>query len=73
MNKEAALITGVLMAILGLIGVALTPESKEHIEYLIMAFVTLGGSALIRQFVASKTSVREKGGEEAYKRVFKGK
>ncbi len=73
MNKEAAMIVGLLMAVLGLLGVVLTPESKEHIEYIIVTFVTLGGSAMIRSFVASKFSVQKNGGQEAYERVFEGK
>lgn len=69
-NKEAALIIGVLMAVLGILGIAVTPEHKESIEYLVVAFVSLGGVALIRQFVASKFSVMQKAGKEAHDRVF---
>jgi len=73
MNKEAAVIVGVIMAVLTLLNIALTPEDKEAVEAVVQAFILMGGVATIRQFVASKFSVRTNAGQEAERKIFRSK
>jgi hypothetical protein len=70
MNREPALIIGAIMAILTLLNITLTPEKYEAVSYLVEFFVLAGGVAAIRQYVASRLSVRKKAGPLAEKAVF---
>ncbi len=65
MNKEAAVIVGIIMALLTLANITLTPEDAEALEIVVQGFILMGGVATIRQFVASKFSVRTNAGQEA--------
>jgi hypothetical protein len=70
MNKEPALIVGVIMAILTLLNITLTPEKYESLQLIVEFFVLAGGVTAIRAFVASRVSVRKKAGPVAEKAVF---
>lgn len=79
-GKEAARITGVVMAVLvallTLFGIVLTPEDYTALGVIITAavgvFITLGGAEFIRSKVASRRTVRKELGEEAAADIFGG-
>lgn len=73
MNREPALIIGVIMAILTLLNITLTPDKYEALTIIVEFFVLAGGVAAIRQFVASRFSVKEKAGQTAERAVFNDK
>jgi hypothetical protein len=62
MNKEAALIVGVIMAVLSLLNITLTPADAEAVQTIVEFFIIAGGTAAIRQFVFSRKSFFSKNG-----------
>jgi len=59
MNKEAALIMGVITAVLTLLNFTLVPEQYEAVSFIVEAFVLAGGFGAVRQFVYSRQTVRK--------------
>ncbi len=59
MKSEAAVIVGVIMAVLSLLNITLTPEDAEAVEVLVQAFILAGGVAVIRNFVFSRKTVEQ--------------
>jgi hypothetical protein len=57
MNKEAAVIMGVITAILTLLNMTVTPEKYEAISYIVEAFILAGGFGIVRHFVYSHKTV----------------
>lgn len=70
MRKEAVLIVGGIVAILGLFGVLVTPEQNEAIEAILVVIIPIIGAYFARNNVASKNSVRNELGVSAERKVF---